>query len=114
MKIQVNTDHNIDGSEALTTAVEQQVQSALERFDERLTRIEVHLGDEDGAKSGSGQDKRCLIEARPAGMDPVVVTSHGRTLEQACADAAKKMQKLLTSTFGRRDDRDNGETIRTD
>lgn len=112
MKIQINTDSNIDGTEALTAMVEADVRSALERFENRLTRIEVHIGDVDGAKDGGTADKRCLIEARPEGMQPVVVTSLSTTVDQAARDAAKKMQGLLTSTFGRIDDRDGNATIR--
>ncbi|MDX2381349.1 MAG: HPF/RaiA family ribosome-associated protein [Acidimicrobiia bacterium] len=112
MKIQVNTDHNVDGSEALVLLVEAEVQSALERFEDRLTRVEVHLGDESGEKDGSGADKRCLLEARPTGMQPVVVTDFADTPEQAVVGAAQKMQSLLNSTFGRIDGRDADATIR--
>lgn len=112
MKIQVSTDSNIDGTEALAAMVEADVQSALERFEDRLTRVEVHLGDVDAEKGSGTDDKRCLIEARPEGMQPVVVTSFAPTVEQASREAAKKMQSLLTSTFGRIDDRDATATIR--
>ena len=114
MKIQVNTDHSVDGSEALVLLVEGEVQSALERFEDRLTRVEVHLGDESHEKGGSHADKRCLLEARPAGMQPVVVTDFAETLEQAVVGASQKMQSLLNSTFGRIDGRDADATIRQD
>jgi hypothetical protein len=112
MKIQVNTDRNVEGGEDLVLLVESEVESALERFEDRLTRVEVHLGDESGEKDGSGGDKRCLLEARPAGMQPVVVTDFADTIEQAVVGAAQKMQSLLNSTFGRIDERDADATIR--
>jgi hypothetical protein len=112
MKIQVNTNNNVEGSDALTLLVEAEVQSGLERFEDRLTRVEVHLGDESGEKDGSGADKRCLLEARPIGMQPVVVTDFADTVERAVAGATRKMQSLLNSTFGRIDDRDADATIR--
>ena len=112
MKIQVNTDGSVEGSETLRSSVEADVRSALARFADRLTRIEVHLGDEDGNKDSGGADKRCLLEARPAGMDPVVVTAFAGTVDQACHDATRKMQSRLNSIFGRRDARDADETIR--
>lgn len=105
MKIQVNTDRNVEGGEALTEMVEAEVNSALANFADRLTRVEVHLGDEDGAKKGVN-DKRCTMEARPANMKPVAVTAHDDTLEQACREAARKMASLLESTFGKADRRD--------
>ncbi len=112
MKIQLNTDHNVHGSEALAQMVEAEVQSGLERFEDRLTRVEVHLGDENGEKHGKGGDKRCMLEARPAGLQPVVVTEHADTLESAVVGATRKMERLLNSTFGRMADRDADETIR--
>jgi hypothetical protein len=112
MKIQVNTDRNVEGSEALVLLVEAEVQSALERFEDRLTRVEVHLGDENGEKDRKGADKRCLLEARPAGMQPVVVTDFADTVEQAVVGATRKMQSLLNSTFGRIAGHDADATIR--
>lgn len=53
-----------------------------------------------------------MLEARPAGMQPVVVTDFSDTVEQAVAGAAQKMQSLLNSTFGRIDGRDADATIR--
>lgn len=112
MKIQIDTDRTVDRTEGLVTMVETEVQSALGRFEDRLTRVEVHLGDENVEKRNGGADKRCLLEARPAGMQPVVVTGVADTIERACKDAARKMQDLLSSTFGRIDDRDANATIR--
>lgn len=105
MKIQVNTDRNVEGGQELTAMVEAEVNSALANLADRLTRVEVHLGDEDGAKKGVN-DKRCTMEARPANMQPVAVTAHDDTLEQATRAAARKMVSLLESTFGRVDRRD--------
>ena len=112
MKIQVNTDGTVEGNETLIASVEADVQTAFERYCDRLTRIEAHLADNDGNRDGSGADKRCLLEARPAGMAPVLVTAFASTVEQACHDATRKMQRLLASTFGRIDARDADATIR--
>jgi hypothetical protein len=92
--------------------VEGEVQSALERYEDRLTRVEAHLSDVDAEKSKGSADKRCLLEARPSGMQPVVVTGSGDTYERACHDATRKMQRLLKSTFGRIEGRDGHATIR--
>lgn len=105
MKIQVNTDRNVEGGDDLSAMVEGAVNSALAHFEDRITRVEVHLGDEDGAKKGVN-DKRCTMEARPANMQPVAVTAHDNTLEQATRSAARKLANLLESTFGRIDRRD--------
>ena len=58
MQIQVNTDKNIPGKEGLARQIEGILSKNLGRFSAQLTRVEVHLSDENGAKSGR-KDKRC-------------------------------------------------------
>ncbi len=106
MKIQVNSDSSVEVDDALTQTIESTIQTALDRFQERITRVEVHLSDEDGAQRNDPKAMRCLLEARPTGMDPVVVTGSADTVENSCHDAAQKMQRLLDSAFGRLDSRD--------
>jgi len=100
MKIQLNTDVHIDGTEALAAQVSATVEQALERFGEQVTRVEVHLSDENGAKSGQ-QDQRCMLEARLEGRPPLAVTQHAATQEQAVHGAAQKLAHLVDSTLGR-------------
>lgn len=113
MQIQVNTDNNVEGREALEARVQAAVESALRRFADRLTRVEVHLGDQSAARSG-GADKRCAMEARPAGRQPVAATHQARTLEEAYEGAAKKLRALLDTDFGRADDAKGARSIRHD
>ncbi len=111
MKTQVNTDSSVEGSDAHTLIVETAIHAALDRYGDRLTRVGAHLSGDDRAGT-SGTGIRCLLEARPTSMDPVVVTGTGDTIEHACHDATRKMQSLLDSTFGRIDSYDATETIR--
>ncbi len=100
MQIQINTDDNIEGREELADQVKGVVESALERFSDRITRVEVHLSDENGRKSGQ-DDKRCMIEARVAGRQPTAVTHQAATLDQAVDGAAEKLRRSLESTLAR-------------
>jgi Sigma 54 modulation protein / S30EA ribosomal protein len=111
MKIQVNTDKNVEGTADLVHQVEAEVDSALGRYSDRLTRVEVHLGDE-SAGASTVADMRCTMEARPAGQQPVAVSNHADTLHEACRGAAHKLQAVLESKFGRLDERKGGRTIR--
>jgi hypothetical protein len=65
MQIQINTDHHIEGHEALAAWATGEVKSGLGRFSASVTRVEVHLSDENGHKSGP-DGKRCVMEARIA------------------------------------------------
>jgi len=102
MKIQLNTDSHIVGSEALTAEVEKKLTSALNRFSERITRIEVHLSDLNSAKTGVN-DKRCVIEARVVGLNPISVSHQAPTLALAVDGGREKMANALDAAFGKRD-----------
>jgi ribosome-associated translation inhibitor RaiA len=101
MHIQINTDDNITNSDALAERIEATVRDVLERFSDQVTRVELHLSDENSDKKSGGADIRCLLEARLAGRQPVAVTDEAATLEQAVDGAVRKMRRSLDSTLGR-------------
>lgn len=100
MQIQINTDHHIEGHEALVAWATGEVKSALTRHSEHITRVEVHLSDENGHKTGQS-DKRCVMEARLEGRQPMAVTQHAESLHQAVTGAADKLARAIESTLGR-------------
>lgn len=100
MKIQINTDHNIAGDEQWAAKAEASVATALARFADQITRIEVHVSDVNAGKSGT-DDKRCLLEARLAGLRPLAVDHQAATVDGAVAGAARKLVRMLDSTLGR-------------
>ena len=100
MKIQFNTDNNVTGSEKLTASLTSLISGELSRFEDHITRLEVHLSDEDSNKNGVN-DKRCMIEARLEGMKPIAVTNHADTSERAVTGAVDKLKSSLTTMQGR-------------
>lgn len=100
MQIQVNSDNHIQSSIRLEEWVRTTIESTLERYEEDLTRVEVHLRDENGDKPGP-HDMRCQLEARPKGHQPVSVTHKADTLEQAIEGAATKLEHALEHLFGK-------------
>jgi hypothetical protein len=101
MKIQVNSDKTIDVDASLMGFVEGEVSRVLDRFAKRLTRVEVHLSDVDNKKTGKA-DKRCLIEVRPVGDKPLSASALALTVEASVGAALGKMQRSLTTFFGRK------------
>src|SRR5690349_7487674 len=101
MHVQVTTGHHVEGSQRLIRHVEDAVATALERFGERVTRVEVHFTDENGHSKSNGTDKRCAIEARLAGLPPIAVSHQAATIEQALVGALEKLEHSLEHTLGR-------------
>lgn len=100
MQIQFNTDESVDGREALGRHAEDVVRKGLDRFSNDVTRVEIHLSDSNGQKVGEN-DKRCLMEARVAGRQPIAVTDEANTLHQAIDGATQKLKRSLDSTLGK-------------
>ena len=100
MQIQVHTDNSITGREDVVRLVQSTVEGAIGRFADRITRVEAHLSDTNGHKS-KGDDKRCLLEARLAGLQPIAVSHQAATIELAVTSAADKLQRAIESKVGR-------------
>jgi ribosome-associated translation inhibitor RaiA len=98
MKIQINTDKNVEGSERQESYFSGEIEKSLSRFDDKITRIEVYFADENGDKFGTN-DKKCVIEARPTKMQPLVVTDYADSTEKAFHGALDKMKKILSTSF---------------
>jgi hypothetical protein len=104
LKIQLNTDAHIEGTEALAAKVNTIIKLSLARFKEHITRIEVHLNDTKNGLRGQ-HDYRCMLEARLEGRQPLAVIDHAATIEQAVHGASQKLEHMLGSTLGRLYDR---------
>jgi ribosome-associated translation inhibitor RaiA len=101
MQIQINTDRNIEGRESLADQVRGVVESTLSRFSDHITRVEVHLSDENSDKKGGDDEMRCVMEARLKHRQPIAATHQAASLDQAVEGAADKLIRLIESTLGR-------------
>ena len=102
MQILINSDHHIKGGESANETVESIVGAAVDRFADRITRIEVHLSDTNGPKHGE-RSKRAVMEARIGGLRPVAVAHEAPNLLSAVESAADKLKRSLEHALARRD-----------
>jgi ribosome-associated translation inhibitor RaiA len=100
MKVQINADVNSNNHVEINDMVNTIITSQLKRFDEHISRIEIHLTDDNGNKSGIN-DKKCIIEARIEGKNPCVVSEYSDTYERAVTGAVSKVKNSLTSIIER-------------
>jgi ribosome-associated translation inhibitor RaiA len=99
--VQISSDNQIKSDAAANARLEQRIREKLKRFDSRLTHVEVHLSDLNGAKGGDG-DKRVSLEARANGHDPVAVHADAHRVETALTAAADKAVRALDHALGKR------------
>ncbi len=100
MQIQINTDKNVSVHEGFGDKLETMLSEKLSRFSEHITRLEVHLSDENGPKTGV-MDKKCIIEARHSGRAPIAVSAFGDNYELALKGAVEKLMASLTTIQGK-------------
>src|SRR5690606_28803930 len=100
MQIQINSDKNINVSSDLKQDYKEKTEKKLERFENIISRIEVHLSDENSEKSGLN-DKKCLIEARMENRQPIIVTDTSDVIEKSFASALNKLRRKLDSIVGK-------------
>lgn len=101
MRVELNTDANISGTEALAQQAESTVRDVLGHLGDHLTQVGIHLSDLNGHSKGGTADIRCVLEARPTNHQPLAVSDESATVEQATRGAADKLKRALDSLIGR-------------
>ena len=97
MQILINTDSNIEANADALAKWEGEIGGALERFDEWITRVEVHLTDQNSAAKGGDDDIKCLMEARPKNHQPVSIEVRAGNPHHAVSDATDTLEKRLAT-----------------
>jgi len=94
MLIQVNYG-DVERSDAIDEFVHDKVTKELGHLADKLTRVEVHLRDDNSSAKSSSNDKRCTMEARPAGRKPLTVEHAGDDLYTVIAESAGKLSRAV-------------------
>ena len=100
MRIQINSDKNVKVDTRVIQFARGEVNRFLKKFGSKLTRVEVYLSDVNSSKFGVN-DKRCLIEARPARHRPLTATNRAQNVRQAVGGALTKLRSGLETFYGR-------------
>jgi hypothetical protein len=100
MIIQINADKTLNGDNRHQEYFSSQIKEELERYESHITRVELHLKDENGKKEGVN-DKTCVLEARLKGKQPIAVTSQADSIEKAVSEAIDKMKVAIATIIGK-------------
>lgn len=101
MLVQFNSGHHIAGDTALAEQSETSVREALDGFADHITRIEIHVSDDNSAEKGGANDKSCRIEARLSGRQPIAVEASSDTVARSVDGAAEKLRHAVATIVGR-------------
>ncbi|BAL94672.1 HPF/RaiA family ribosome-associated protein [Rubrivivax gelatinosus] len=111
MQVQVNTDNHVQNDDTLAAWAEREIKAKLERFGDAVTRVEVHLADVNASRAGDA-DKRCTLEARLAGRQPVAASHDAQRVADAFTGALDKLLRVVDSTLGKARDHHARDSIR--
>lgn len=100
MQIQINTDKTLNGHHRQQDYFTSEIAEGLKRYESHITRVEVHLKDENGRKDGFN-DMTCALEARIEGRQPIAVTSKAGTVELAVSGAIDKANAAIKTIIGK-------------
>jgi len=104
MFVQISTDNQIKSDAEANARLEERVRSKLKRFEQRLTHVDVHVADVNGAKGGPA-DKRVSLELRANGQPPLAVHGDAQRIDVAVTAAADKAVRALDHALGKLGDR---------
>lgn len=100
MLLQINFG-DVQHSSALESWAEERVHKQLGYLTEKLTRVEVHLRDDNSAAKSSNDDKRCVMEARIAGRRPLAVDHSGGDMYKVIDETAAKLSRAVKTDIER-------------
>ena len=95
MQVIINSDNQVDVDKDFVSHWQGEITYSLQRFSDWITRVEVHLTDENSKSKGGDDDIRCLLEARPADRKPVSVEVRGQSAEHALTDGISTLNRRL-------------------
>lgn len=96
MQIIINSDKQVDLKAEQTEQWQTEIASSLERFGDWITRVEVHLTDQNSQAKGGPDDIRCLMEARPASKQPVSIEVRSSSVDRAIREATNTLERRLS------------------
>lgn len=100
MQFQFSSDNQLATSQEVADRIETAVRSKLSRVEAQLTRVEVHVGDVNGAKGGV--DTHATVELRPASLAPVAGSHTAEQLESAVMVATDRALTAYDRVIGKR------------
>jgi hypothetical protein len=111
MQVHVNANRTVRTDQSLERWARHELTDSLSRFGGSITGVAVHLSDENSDRI-SKLHKRCVLEARLVKHAPVTVNHQAPNFDEALRGAAEKLQRALSHTFGKLQDRNDHDSIR--
>jgi len=105
MQVLLQSDPNTDGSQAMAEHLSTVVTDALDRFGDRITRVEGHLSAAEGHAKTSDEKVCCKLEVHMAGADALVVKHHAASAHQAIEGAVRKLRRVVEAHVEKHDPR---------
>lgn len=105
MQITLHTGPHVEGGQPMTDHLKGVLDTALNRFGGKVTRVEAHLTDANSTPRTGHDDIHCTLEAHIVGLEPVVVKEQADSAHLAIDGAVRKLKRAVGATIGKHDPR---------
>jgi ribosome-associated translation inhibitor RaiA len=105
MQILLHSDPHTDGGQPMTDHFTVVAKAALERYGERISRVEAHLSDVHAQARSASDNIHCTLEAHLVGHQPVVVKDQAASAHQAIEGALRKLQRAVGTEIAKHEGR---------
>lgn len=112
MQVQVNADATIQGGDSLEAWATEEINTKLARLKEHVVRVEVFLTGVDALKSTGGPGKKCVLETRANGRQPVAVNAEAEKVKDAFNAALEKLRRAVESDLDKVREKHGRESVR--
>jgi hypothetical protein len=111
MQVLLHSAPHTDARHGMADHLEAVVKAALDRFGERVTRVEGHLTDEDGSAKAGAHGVHCSLQALLLGLDTVAVEERAGNAHQAIEGAVRKLKRMVGAAIAKHDPRGQREKV---
>lgn len=108
MQTILHADHHAPNFHSMAEHLRIVAYDALQRYGERVTRVEAHLGDGQGPTRHKGGRIQCTVQAHVKGIDAVVTSDRGGSPHQAIEGALRKLRRAIGHAISKRDPDEHG------
>lgn len=112
MQVQVHADDSIQGGDSLAQWATEEINTKLARLKEYVVRVEVFLTAVDALKATGGPGKKCVLETRANGRQPIAVNAEAEKVKDAFNAALDKLRRAVESDLDKVRDKNIRESVR--
>lgn len=97
IQVQFENENQTENDQELSAHIDATIKRATSHFRDRITSVAVHLNKKHIV---SDNNKRCTLETKLEGLQPIVTSYNSESFDHAVEGAAATLKATLAKDFG--------------